>query len=80
MEILKDDNVPYSYLPAGRYPHPLDRMLSGPQAQAAHKDPPLAPPRSAPSATSQKLLWDGLTDFERIRQQELEEVRRISNV
>ena len=28
--------------------------------------------RSVPSANSQKILWDGLTDFERIKRKEIQ--------
>ena len=28
--------------------------------------------RNVPSANSQKIIWDGLTDFERIRKEEMQ--------
>ena len=31
--------------------------------------------RSIPSANSQKILWDGLTDFEKIKKEEIEQDR-----
>ena len=34
--------------------------------------------RSIPSANSQKILWDGLTDFEKIKKEEIEQDRKTS--
>ena len=36
--------------------------------------------RTTPSANSQKVVWDGLTDFQRIRQEEIEEQEKRKQV
>ena len=47
-------------------------MISGshPRSQELEESPGVKTERSAPSANSQKILWDGLTDFERIKRKE----------
>ena len=36
--------------------------------------------RTTPSANSHKVLWDGLTDFQRIRKEEIEEQEKRQQV
>ena len=57
-----------------RYSNPLERMFSGshPRSQETEEGPVGRTDRSVPSANSQKILWDGLTDFERIKRKEIQ--------
>ena len=57
-----------------RYRNPFERMISGShqRSQELEESAVGRPERSAPSANSQKILWDGLTDFERIKRKEIQ--------
>ena len=49
-------------------------MFSGshPRSQETEESAVGRTDRSVPSANSQKILWDGLTDFERIKRKEIQ--------
>ena len=57
-----------------RYRNPLEQMISGShqRSQETEESSVGKTERSAPSANSQKILWDGLTDFERIKRKEIQ--------